>query len=141
MISITDIMKGKPVDYFPDALHKFHDGILSRVLLVDNALSTIMFHVSLLTGIPENEIRSKTRKKEIIYARYLFAYIAVTRTRVTLEGIANYIYEGYDHATVMYARSKIEGFLSYDKKVQGDVEYLKKKIKNGNNIKQSSEYH
>ena len=129
MISLTDIMKGKPVDYFPNELHKFHDEILNRVSLNDKSLSNVMFNVSLYTKVPEKDIRSKTRKKEFVYARHLYAFLAVIMTKSTLQEIANFLYKGYHHASVLYARRMIDNLMFSDISVKKDVEQLKINLK------------
>lgn len=122
-------MRGKPVDYFPDELHKLQDAVVNRISVKTNDLATIMFKISLYTKVSESNIHSKIRKREYVYARHLYSYFASLLTRIRLEDIGSFVYEGYDHASVLHGRKAINNLLSYDENVQKDVAQLKKLLK------------
>ena len=49
-------------------------------------------------------------------------------TSETLKKIAESVYKGYGHASVLYARKSIKNRLFYDKIVQKDIDELKKML-------------
>ena len=116
-MKLTEIMKGKEkVNYFPDS----------------NRLGEIMLVVSAHSGIPEDDIRRKTRKREIVYARQLFSYFACKVAKLPLETISDYVYEGYKHTSIIYGRNTIIDLMFSDKKVKLDVDQIAKTLTNGN---------
>jgi chromosomal replication initiator protein len=128
MIKLTDFMKGRPIDYFPIKLHALQDEALKKVSLERLLLSEIMFVVSFHTGIPEEDIKRRTRKKEIVYARQLFSYFANMMTKKALADIAFEVYPSYDHCSVIHSIKTINNLIFSDPKVRKDVGILKYKL-------------
>lgn len=53
------------------------------------------------TGISIYDIRSKTRKKEVVHARYIICWLAYRYSNLSLNRIGKII--GKDHSTVLHA--------------------------------------
>lgn len=56
---------------------------------------------------------SKSRKKEVIYARHIFVYLCLNETSIRLWELQTFIQEHsngmwFDHATLLHAKKKIE---------------------------------
>jgi chromosomal replication initiator protein len=78
-------------------------------------------------SVPENKIRDKTRKKEIVLARQIAMYLSKELTRSSLKTIGLH-FGGRDHSTVIHACSSIEQSKLKDKSILDLVENLKSKI-------------
>jgi chromosomal replication initiation ATPase DnaA len=83
-------------------------------------LNDIILVVSEKTRIPISLIIGRSRKKEIVEARHLYAYFAWNTTNYVLRSIAN---SGglSNHTSVLHAKDKINDILSYDKILQNMV--------------------
>lgn len=78
--------------------------------------------------IPFEELKTKSRRRENVYARQFIMYFLSTATRVSLKNIGAMF--NRDHTTVLYAREAIKDLISIDENVQKDFEALKKYIHN-----------
>lgn len=78
-------------------------------------------------NVPENKVRDKTRKKEIVMARQLSMYFAKEFTKASLKTIGLH-FGGRDHSTVIHACSSIEAALKDDSQLAEIVGKLKNKI-------------
>lgn len=74
----------------------------------------------------------KTRLKEFVYARQLYAYFCKEYTNENLTNMGKFIHK--DHATMIYSIKEIKNFYEVDKEVKNDVDrintILKHKIVN-----------
>ncbi|HLF32649.1 MAG TPA: helix-turn-helix domain-containing protein, partial [Cyclobacteriaceae bacterium] len=80
------------------------------------------FHVK-----PE-DLKDKTRKKEIVIARQLAMYFAKEYTNHSLKSIG-YHFGGRDHSTVIHAVQSVNDMYDTDSRFRNSVEDLKKKLK------------
>ncbi|MEE4312016.1 MAG: chromosomal replication initiator protein DnaA [candidate division KSB1 bacterium] len=78
-------------------------------------------------GIPEDMLRAKTRKKEIVYARQVCMFLSKYYTKHSLKTIGLH-FGGRDHSTVIHANHTIEELVKSDKQVKEDINALKRKI-------------
>lgn len=78
-------------------------------------------------NVPENKVRDKTRKKEIVLARQLSMYFAKEYTKASLKTIGLH-FGGRDHSTVIHACSSIEAEAKDDMQLAELVSKLKNKI-------------
>lgn len=78
-------------------------------------------------SLPENKIREKTRKKEIVFARQIAMYLSKEYTSNSLKTIGLY-FGGKDHSTVIHACNLIQKNLESDIHLQEVVEKLRAKI-------------
>ncbi len=80
-------------------------------------------------NIPEDLIRAKTRKQEVVFARQLAMYLSKELTNFSLKTIGLH-FGGRDHSTVIHAYQTVEDLIKNDKKYVDLVHQLKSKINN-----------
>jgi chromosomal replication initiator protein len=78
-------------------------------------------------GIPSDLLRSKTRKKEVAFARQVAMYLCTEHTKLTLKAIGLH-FGGRDHATVIHARVTIAERIKGDNLESSRIEKLKRRI-------------
>ena len=78
-------------------------------------------------NIPENKIREKTRKKEIVLARQLAMYFSKELTKSSLKTIGLH-FGGRDHSTVIHACNSIEDMKNKDNSMADLIEGVRNKI-------------
>ncbi len=83
--------------------------------------------VSEFYDIPNDLLRAKTRKQEIVIARQVAMYLAKELTNCSLKTIG-LNFGGRDHSTVIHAYQTVEEQIKIDAKFRGSIEQLKKKI-------------
>jgi len=86
-------------------------------------ISNIQLAVSESTGIPVALMVSRSRKQEVVHARYLAIYIAHTVTKDTYSTIGTQ-FGGRDHSTVLYAIQSISKRLKLDPGLKKTVSSL-----------------
>jgi len=70
-----------------------------------------------------------SRKRELVYARQVIAYFLDRYTKLSLAKIGKEI-GGYDHATVLFAKSQISDLCDVDNDVRNDIEKIKMIVDN-----------
>ena len=90
-------------------------------------ISNVQLAVSESTGIPVELMVGRSRKQEVVHARYLAIYLAHTITKDTYATIGSQ-FGGRDHTTVMHAVKKIEELKLQDVNFNEDIELLKRLI-------------
>lgn len=78
-------------------------------------------------NIPEDLIRAKTRKQEIVNARQIAMYLCKELTSCSLKTIGLH-FGGRDHSTVIHAYQTVEDLSNTDPKYRSLVQQLKSKI-------------
>jgi chromosomal replication initiator protein len=78
-------------------------------------------------GIPEDLIRAKTRKQEVVNARQIAMYLAKELTNSSLKTIGLH-FGGRDHSTVIHAYQTIEDGMNTDPKQRTVVGQLRSKL-------------
>lgn len=78
-------------------------------------------------NIPENKIREKTRKKEVVLARQLAMYFSKEMTKSSLKTIGLH-FGGRDHSTVIHACNSIDEMLKNDSSMRDLIEGIRNKI-------------
>jgi hypothetical protein len=73
------------------------------------------------------EIKSKTRKREVCFPRQVAMYLIKANTNYSLAHIGK-IFNGKDHATVLHASRTVRNLMDCDKKVNLDVKKINKLI-------------
>lgn len=74
------------------------------------------------------ELKAKTRKKDIVVARQVAMYFAKEYTKFSLKSIG-YHFGGRDHSTVIHAVQSVSDMRDSDKKFRASFEELEKKLK------------
>lgn len=78
-------------------------------------------------GIPQDLIRAKTRKQEIVNARQIAMYLTKELTNSSLKTIGLH-FGGRDHSTVIHAYQTVEDTMASDAKQKNLVQQLKSKL-------------
>jgi chromosomal replication initiator protein len=78
-------------------------------------------------GIPEDLIRAKTRKQEIVNARQIAMYLAKELTNCSLKTIGLH-FGGRDHSTVIHAYQSVEDQMRLDVKYQANVGQIRRRL-------------
>jgi chromosomal replication initiator protein len=77
--------------------------------------------------IPEDLLRAKTRKQEIVNARQIAMYLTKELTNSSLKTIGLH-FGGRDHSTVIHAYQSVEDQMRLDQKYQGNVIQIRRKL-------------
>ncbi|MGA9116990.1 MAG: chromosomal replication initiator protein DnaA [Bacteroidota bacterium] len=78
-------------------------------------------------GIPEDLVRAKTRKQEIVSARQIAMYLAKELTNCSLKTIGLH-FGGRDHSTVIHAYQSVEDQMRLDGKYQATIQQLRRRL-------------
>lgn len=79
-------------------------------------------------NIPVEQVKSKTRKREIVQARQISMFYAKDLTKSSLKTIGMH-FGGRDHSTVIHACQTVNDLIETDKKYRADIEEIGKRIK------------
>ena len=66
--------------------------------------------------------KRKTRLREFVYARQLYAYFCKEYTKENLTNMGNFIHK--DHATMIHSIKQIKGYYDFDNVVKNDVDRI-----------------
>ncbi len=77
--------------------------------------------------IDENDVRGRTRKREIVRARQIAMYFCKQRTQHSLKTIGLH-FGGRDHSTVIHANKTVEDYLETDPQFKNTIEAIRQKI-------------
>ncbi len=88
---------------------------LGKQVFREMTVEQIQDVVARTLGVPADLLRSKTRKREVVFARQVAMHLAIEFTRLTLKAIGLH-FGGRDHATVIHARDNIEQIIKRDHK-------------------------
>ncbi|MEM0939464.1 MAG: chromosomal replication initiator protein DnaA [Bacteroidota bacterium] len=78
--------------------------------------------------VKQDDLKAKTRKKEIVIARQVAMYFSKDYTNHSLKSIG-YHFGGRDHSTVIHALQSVNDMIDTDSKFRYSVDELKKKLK------------
>lgn len=84
--------------------------------------------VSEYFAVPQDALKDKTRKKEIVVARQVAMYFAKEYTNFSLKAIGQY-FGGRDHSTVIHAIQSVNELIETNKKFKTSIDELKKKLR------------
>ena len=90
-------------------------------------IETIQRTVCDYFSIPEDLIRAKTRKQEIVNARQIAMYLAKELTNCSLKTIGLH-FGGRDHSTVIHAYQSVEDQMRIDQKYQANVHQIRRRL-------------
>ncbi|MBL7959244.1 chromosomal replication initiator protein DnaA [bacterium] len=91
------------------------------------SIDMIQKTVAAYYNIPEDMLRAKTRKKEIVEARQICMFLTKEILGSSLKTIGLH-FGGRDHSTVIYACRLVEESMGSNPKIKDDVETMKRKI-------------
>lgn len=78
--------------------------------------------------IPTDQLKSKSRKREIVQARQISMYFAKKMTKNSLKTIGEF-FGGRDHSTVIHSCQTVEDLMETDRSFRTYVEEINKRIK------------
>lgn len=90
-------------------------------------IETIQRTVCEYFSIPDDLIRAKTRKQEVVNARQVAMYLAKELTNCSLKTIGLH-FGGRDHSTVIHAYQSVEDQMRIDQKYQANVVQIKRRL-------------
>ena len=90
-------------------------------------IETIQRTVCEYFSIPEDLIRAKTRKQEVVNARQIAMYLAKEMTNCSLKTIGLH-FGGRDHSTVIHAYQSVEDQMRIDQKYLSNVTQIKRRL-------------
>jgi chromosomal replication initiator protein len=98
-----------------------------------DALNYIIEIVCHKYGFTEEQLKGKTRKREIVYARQMVMalvqnYFKGKTKKYTLNYVGNKL-GGKDHATVLYGRRNINNLREVDKQIREDYNDLSSQVR------------
>jgi hypothetical protein len=70
---------------------------------------------------------SKSRKRDIVYARHMTIALLAKFTKLSLKDIGK-LFNGRDHTTVIHAKRSVEKWVSVEKETEHDFNYLSNAI-------------
>lgn len=92
-----------------------------REVTIDTILELVTDHFS----VTLDDLKSKSRKKEIVYPRQVAMYLAKENTPLSLKSIG-YHFGGRDHSTVIHAIQTISEAMEADKQTRSELMDLQK---------------
>jgi len=98
-------------------------GEVKTHITIDEIQRTVCEHLS----IPQDLLRAKTRKQEIVTARQIAMYLSKELTNSSLKTIGLH-FGGRDHSTVIHAYQTTEDTMKEDPKIRTMVQQLKSKL-------------
>jgi chromosomal replication initiator protein len=90
-------------------------------------IETIQRAVCEYFSVPEDLLRAKTRKQEIVNARQIAMYLAKELTNSSLKTIGLH-FGGRDHSTVIHAYQSVEDQLKLDTKFNANVQQIRRRL-------------
>ncbi len=91
-------------------------------------IDLIIKTVSEFYNITVNDLKSKSRKQEIVYARQIAMYFAKEYTKYTLKAIG-YHFGNRDHTTVIHALQSVHDLMTSNSRVNEEVDTIKGRLK------------
>jgi chromosomal replication initiator protein len=98
-------------------------GDVKSPLTIENIQRTVCEYFN----IPDDLIRAKTRKQEVVNARQIAMYLAKELTNCSLKTIGLH-FGGRDHSTVIHAYQSVEDQMRLDQKYQVNVTQIKRRL-------------
>jgi chromosomal replication initiator protein len=104
--------------------------------VLKSVVGSIKYHISIegiqrtvceFFDIPEDLIRAKTRKQEVVSARQIAMYLAKELTNSSLKTIGLH-FGGRDHSTVIHSYQTVEDQMRSDEKFSETISQLRKKV-------------
>ncbi len=102
-----------------------------RDLIKDTRINLTIEEIQRITceyfQIPEDLVRAKTRKREVVQARQIAMYFSKMLTQHTLKAIGLH-FGGRDHSTVIHAHQSVEDQMETDPKFYDMIEEVRHRI-------------
>ena len=92
------------------------------------SMDLIVKKVSDFYNVSTADIKSKSRKKNIVILRQTAVYIATQMTELTTTEIGDYF--GQDHSTVINSKNKISNYIKFKNDLKSDINEIQNSLKN-----------
>ena len=96
---------------------------VSREISIEAIQKLVCEHLN----VPQELLKAKTRKREIVQARQISMFFAKELTKSSLKTIGLH-FGGRDHSTVIHAVQTVNDLVSIDKEFRRNIDDIKKKI-------------
>ncbi len=100
---------------------------LGKRFLGEITLEDVIRRVSEVTSVTEKDIVGQSRKKELVEARQITAYLSREILGASLSSIGIYL-GGRDHTTILHACKNIEEKIKSEKRIKYQVESIKNEL-------------
>ena len=100
---------------------------LGKRFLAEITLEDVIRRVSEVTSVSEKDIVGQSRKKELVEARQITAYLSREILGASLSSIGIYL-GGRDHTTILHACKNIEEKMKSEKRMKHQVESIKNEL-------------
>ena len=100
---------------------------LGKRFLAEITLEDVIRRVSEVTTIAEKDIVGQSRKKELVEARQITAYLSREILGASLSSIGIYL-GGRDHTTILHACKNIEEKIKLERRIKNQVESIKNEL-------------
>lgn len=98
----------------------------STALKLGRRIKNVLIAVREMTGLTEDEILARTRRRDIVHARQLLIYALRKKYNHSWSEIGRKI--GYDHTTIIHNYNTVSDYLSYNDEIQNDIKLLFQKL-------------
>jgi chromosomal replication initiator protein len=100
---------------------------LGKRILAEITLEDVVRRVSEVTAVTEKDIVGQSRKKGLVEARQITAYLCREVLGASLSSIGIYL-GGRDHTTILHAYKNIDEKIKVDKRIRHQVESIKNEL-------------
>jgi chromosomal replication initiator protein len=100
---------------------------LGKRFLAEITMEDVIRRVSEVTSVTEKDIVGQSRKKELVEARQITAYLSREILGASLSSIGIYL-GGRDHTTILHACKNIEEKIKSEKRIKHQVESIKNEL-------------
>lgn len=83
--------------------------------------------VSRYYSLDSEDLKNKSRKRDVCTARQIAMYLMCKTTSMSLVSIGNY-FNGKDHTTVIHSRNNIKDLIKYDEVLRMQVAYIQNSL-------------
>lgn len=87
----------------------------------------VIYMTMLSFNLTLNDIRKKTRRREIVYPRHVLCYLLRKKTNMSLKDIGE-LTGGRDHTTVIHAIKSIEDLMETDELIRLEISFINNSI-------------
>lgn len=112
------------LDLAKQTVQKFVQSVESKEVTIDE----VQKMVSEYFGLSVEDLKDKTRKKEIVTARQIAMYFAKEYTGFSLKSIG-YHFGGRDHSTVIHAIQTVNDYMMEKRELKMHIDEINKKLK------------
>lgn len=123
-LGLTHINKAFVENFFhPESNSTINNFNASEKLTPRHLISVCAKHFNVKTG----ELTGNSRKKELVSARHITAYLLLTETKLPLKEVGNLL-GGRDHTSIMHARDKVTSDITTNNNIRQLINQIKSSL-------------